>query len=172
MNKLDKIVAGTVAAGTLLCAAGVLFGAGRFVNRHYINLDKYTANAKAEINYTEAPQKWQEGDLAGEVILTDAIRWDYRVATFIEVNGRWWPKPYWNKQFTSIAYDGTFRTKIFTGARDAEDADAIYSAVVRRDYSKVKDGTSISKEELPTTADKRVLAVVKFERKSKEEKNE
>lgn len=86
------------------------------------------------------------------------------VATFIRVHGTWWPKPYWNRQLIPINEGGTFETEFRTGGDDSS-ADAVYLAVVTREYTLLADGASIkNKDALPQTTDKGVLAVKMIER--------
>lgn len=45
----------------------------------------------------------------------------YRVTLYVRVRGNWWgPKPYWAWPTTTIAVDGTFKTRFVTGGVDEE----------------------------------------------------
>jgi hypothetical protein len=44
---------------------------------------------------------------------------DYQVAAYIDVNGGWWTKPYWNSPLTSIQPSGAWSADIDTGGDDA-----------------------------------------------------
>lgn len=123
------------------------------------------ADAKAEISYTYVPPKGNERALTGKVNFTNAKSSDFKIATYILVNDKWWPKPYWNNQFSKISKsDNTFGIDIVTGGNDIY-ADAIYSAVVTHNYPPLPNGAWLNTGELPNAQkDKRVLANIEVRR--------
>lgn len=61
-------------------------------------------------------------ELAGVVTCVDDPM-EYQVAVYIRVNGRWWPKPYFNASFTPVDLGGKFETRIVTGGDDSNATD-------------------------------------------------
>jgi hypothetical protein len=158
MDKLDKVA--------MVVALGIGAAVGGWVyKKTNEDLDKATANAKAEIIYAYVPPRGSREFLKGKIKLTGASTvWHYNIRTFVHSGGdegRWWPKPYWNYQYSNTLGNDDFDVKICSDLGDEWSTDEVYSAVVRRDYPLVADGQSLSEDELPNTKDKRVLATTR-----------
>ncbi|UCH24963.1 MAG: hypothetical protein JSV66_13565, partial [Trueperaceae bacterium] len=68
------------------------------------------------IQFTFVPSLGSFEDLEGEVC--DANPLDHGVAVYIQVDGGWWTKPFFDHPLTSIDADGTFSVDITTGDFD------------------------------------------------------
>ena len=97
---------------------------------------------------------------------------DYRkckVATFIRVEGEWWPKPFFNNRFSEINPDGVFGASVITGGHDFK-ADSYYSALVTKNYRENTALAGIPESRLPDPSkDESVLAVVRYDREDMED---
>lgn len=58
----------------------------------------------------------------------------YTIATYIDVYGGWWTKPYWSQPTVSIRADGTFHVNTVTGGYDSH-AQAFMVFLIPSDYS-------------------------------------
>jgi hypothetical protein len=66
--------------------------------------------------FTYVPPKGSITDLQGRVC--GVVTAQFKVAVYIQVNGGWWTKPYWNQPKTDINTDGSWTTDITTGGID------------------------------------------------------
>jgi hypothetical protein len=57
--------------------------------------------------------------------VTGVIPANYQVATYIDVNGGWWTKPYFDEPLTAIQSNGSWTADIVTGGDDAEATEVI-----------------------------------------------
>ena len=98
-----------------------------------------TASVTPQIELTNIPPKGSNNNLEGKVCTVDPA--NYNVAVYIYVQGQWWTKPYWNKPWTSIKSNGTWKTDITTGGVDPQ-ASRITAFLVPKGVSPVLCGSS------------------------------
>lgn len=87
--------------------------------------------AEPQIIYTSVPKRGSSANLYGKIrnVLPD----QFKVSTYILVNGGWWVKPYWNSPLTAIQPDGSWACDITTGGID-ETATKINAYLVTKDF--------------------------------------
>ena len=59
---------------------------------------------------------------------------NYQVAVYIEVNGGWWTKPFWNLPLSAINYNGSWECDVETGGNDTNFT-AVAAYLVPANYS-------------------------------------
>lgn len=83
------------------------------------------------IRLTYVPPRGSYDDLQGVVEnINPAL---VAVAVYIEVDGRWWTKPYWDRPRTPVRSDNTWVCDITTGGHD-QNATRIRAYLIRKDY--------------------------------------
>ena len=85
-----------------------------------------------QVELVSVPPIGSYDNLVGKVINADPLK--YEIAAYINVNGGWWTKPYWDTPLTPIAANGYFRCNITTGGVD-EQATEIIVFLVPKGYS-------------------------------------
>ncbi len=109
------------------------------------------------IELTSVPPRFSSDDLEGQV--WHVAPFDYGVAVYIRVRGRWWTKPYFSVPITSIRPDGSFTTDVTTGGVDPE-ATEIAAFLVPFGYAPPLAGGAVAlPAELETNAVASVVAV-------------
>lgn len=84
------------------------------------------------LRFTHVPPRGSFEDLEGVVEnINPAL---VTVAVYIEVDGRWWTKPYWAAPKTPVSPKGTWLCDITTGGHD-QDATRIRAYLIRQDYN-------------------------------------
>jgi hypothetical protein len=84
------------------------------------------------VEFTYAPPLGSTDDLVGQVLHVPPA--EFRIAVYIEVNGRWWTKPTLSNNITAIRSDGVFTTDITTGGLDTS-ATTIAAFLVPQSYN-------------------------------------
>lgn len=113
------------------------------------NQDRSTKDvSKPQIIFTSVPAKGSHSNLFGRTVNIKPS--NYKVSTYIYVQGLWWMKPYWNNPLTTISQNSTWLTDITTGGTDSQ-ATGIYSAIVTPDYVPVANT-------LPSISNPKVIA--------------
>lgn len=83
------------------------------------------------IRLTHIPPRFSYENLEGVVEnINPAL---VAVAVYIEVDGRWWTKPYWTEPKTPVRGNGTWSCDITTGGYD-ESATRIRAYLIRKEY--------------------------------------
>jgi hypothetical protein len=85
------------------------------------------AQGPPRIEFTFVPRKGSTDNLTGRVLRVDPAL--HKVIVYIKVQGRWWSKPVFGGETTTIRSDGTWVTDITTGGVD-ETADEIAAFLV------------------------------------------
>lgn len=88
-------------------------------------------NNPPAIGLTYVPKYGSTENLQGRVLNADPK--DFAVAVYIEVDGGWWAKPYWDNPVTKINNDGTWVCDITTGGID-ETATRIVAYLIPINY--------------------------------------
>ena len=100
------------------------------------------------IYFTGLPVYGKPGKATGWVDLWGGQAKYFKVLVFINVNGQWWTKPYYNKPETKISNSGNWSANIVTGGNDAE-ATEIRAYVVPTEVNALCNGSYV----LPSSLD-------------------
>jgi exo-beta-1,3-glucanase (GH17 family) len=114
-----------------------------------------------EILFTYVPPYGSDDNLRGQVLHVSPD--EHFVTVFINVNDRWWVKPYWNEIRTPIQRDGSFVTDITTGGMDPQ-AREIIAFIFENDYDFPDSPPSGSYLALPQELFDNALAYVRRDR--------
>lgn len=110
-------------------------------------------NNPPAIGLTYVPKYGSTENLQGRVLNADPK--DFAVAVYIEVDGGWWTKPYWDSPVTKINNDKTWVCDITTGGID-ETATRIVAYLIPRNYQPPLATGDF--EELPQELEEKALA--------------
>lgn len=99
-----------------------------------------------KIQFTFVPKRGRFENLKGRVLHVNPV--SYKVAIYINVQNRWWTKPFFNRPLTVIGCDGNWSNDITTGGMDQEARKIIAFLVPNGFFPPIAGGVGTLPQEL------------------------